>query len=154
MTYITRIGNKRILAKYFLYSLQINYLHCKLSASRSIFSCYATNFVKIEFLNQTAHHSLEMKTRLHSTKIETRALKLQLKRPESKLSEMVERNGVILEEELSADMCKVMDENDCQLQQELIVLRCTVALKPQQGKGDGWSYRAQPHADRTPGLGF
>ena len=42
MTYITRIANKRILAKYFLYSLQINYLHCKLSASRSIFSCYAT----------------------------------------------------------------------------------------------------------------
>ena len=27
---------------YFLYSLQINYLHWKLSASRSIFSCYAT----------------------------------------------------------------------------------------------------------------
>ena len=25
MTYITRIANKRILAKYFLYSLQINY---------------------------------------------------------------------------------------------------------------------------------
>ena len=42
MTYITRIANKRILAKYFLYSLQINYLHWKLSASRSIFSCYAT----------------------------------------------------------------------------------------------------------------
>ena len=43
MTYITRIANKRILAKYFLYSLQINYLHWKLSTSRSIFSCYATN---------------------------------------------------------------------------------------------------------------
>ena len=43
MTYITRIANKRILAKYFLYSLQINYLHWKLSASRSVFSCYATN---------------------------------------------------------------------------------------------------------------
>ena len=43
---ITRIANKRILAKYFLYSLQINYLHWKLSASRSIFSCYATNGVK------------------------------------------------------------------------------------------------------------
>ena len=42
MTYITRIANKRIFAKYFLYSLQINYLHWKLSASRSIFSCYAT----------------------------------------------------------------------------------------------------------------
>ena len=42
MTYVTRIANKRILAKYFLYSLQINYLHWKLSASRSIFSCYAT----------------------------------------------------------------------------------------------------------------
>ena len=42
MTYITRIANKRILAKNFLYSLQINYLHWKLSASRSIFSCYAT----------------------------------------------------------------------------------------------------------------
>ena len=42
MTYITRIANKRILAKYFLYSLQINYLNWKLSASRSIFSCYAT----------------------------------------------------------------------------------------------------------------
>ena len=42
MTYITRIANKRILAKYFLYSLQINYLHWKLSASRSIFSFYAT----------------------------------------------------------------------------------------------------------------
>ena len=42
MTYITRIGTKRILAKYFLYSLQISYLHWKLSASRSIFSCYAT----------------------------------------------------------------------------------------------------------------
>ena len=42
MTYITIIANKRILAKYFLYSLQINYLHWKLSASRSIFSCYAT----------------------------------------------------------------------------------------------------------------
>ena len=41
MTYITRIANKRILAKYFLYSLQINYLQWKLSASRSIFSCYA-----------------------------------------------------------------------------------------------------------------
>ena len=43
MTYITRIANKRILAKYFLYSLRINYLHWKLSTSRSIFSCYATN---------------------------------------------------------------------------------------------------------------
>ena len=42
MTYITRIANKRILAKYFLYRLQINYLHWKLSASRSIFSFYAT----------------------------------------------------------------------------------------------------------------
>ena len=42
MTYITRIANKRILAKYFLYSLQINYIHWKLNASRSIFSCYAT----------------------------------------------------------------------------------------------------------------
>ena len=42
MTYITRIATKRILAKYFIYSLQINYLHWKLSASRSIFSCYAT----------------------------------------------------------------------------------------------------------------
>ena len=42
MTYITRIANKRILAKYFLYSLQINYFHWKLSACRSIFSCYAT----------------------------------------------------------------------------------------------------------------
>ena len=42
MTYITRIANKRILAKCFLYSLHINYLHWKLSASRSIFSCYAT----------------------------------------------------------------------------------------------------------------
>ena len=42
MTYITRIANKRILAKYFLYSLKINYLHWKLSASRSIFSWYAT----------------------------------------------------------------------------------------------------------------
>ena len=36
----------------------------------------------------------------------------------------------------------------------LIVLGCTVAPKPQRGKGDGWSYRAQPHTDRTPGLGF
>ena len=59
-----------------------------------------------------------MKTRLHSTKIETRALKLRLKRLESKLSEMVKRNGVILEEELSADICKLMDENDSQVQQE------------------------------------
>ena len=42
MTYITRIATKRILVKYFLYSLQINYLHWKISASRSIFSCYAT----------------------------------------------------------------------------------------------------------------
>ena len=42
MTYITRIATKRILVKYFLYSLKINYLHCKLSASRSVFSCYAT----------------------------------------------------------------------------------------------------------------
>ena len=42
MTYITRIANKIILAKYFLHSLPINYLHWKLSASRSIFSCYAT----------------------------------------------------------------------------------------------------------------
>ena len=42
MTYITRIATKRILAKYFLYSLKINYLHWKLSASRSVFSCYAT----------------------------------------------------------------------------------------------------------------
>ena len=51
MTYITRIANKRILAKYFLYSLQINYLHWNLSASRSIFSCYAT-FVGLRlFLN-------------------------------------------------------------------------------------------------------
>ena len=49
MTYITRIANKRILAKYFLYSLQINYLHWKLSASRSIFSCYATYW--LVFLN-------------------------------------------------------------------------------------------------------
>ena len=42
MTYIIRIANKIILAKYFLYNLRINYLHWKLSASRSIFSCYAT----------------------------------------------------------------------------------------------------------------
>ena len=42
MNYITRIATKRILAKYFLYSLKINYLHWKLSASRSVFSCYAT----------------------------------------------------------------------------------------------------------------
>ena len=42
MTYITRIANRRILAKYFLRSLQINYLHWKLSAIRLIFSCYAT----------------------------------------------------------------------------------------------------------------
>ena len=42
MTYITRIDNKTILAKYFLYSLQIYYLLSKLSASRLIFSCYAT----------------------------------------------------------------------------------------------------------------
>ena len=42
MTCITRIANKRILAKYFLYSLQINYLQWKHIASRSIFSCYAT----------------------------------------------------------------------------------------------------------------
>ena len=35
-------SQKRIPAKYFLYSLQINYLHWKLSASTSIFSCYAT----------------------------------------------------------------------------------------------------------------
>ena len=42
MTYITRIANKRILAKYFLCSLQFNYLHLKPSASRSVFSCYAT----------------------------------------------------------------------------------------------------------------
>ena len=62
--------------------------------------------------------SPEMKTRLHSTKNETRALKLRLKRLESKLSELVERNGVILEEELSADMCKLMDENDSQVQEE------------------------------------
>ena len=54
----------------------------------------------------------------HSTKNETRALKLWLKRLESKLSELVERNGVILEEELSADMCKLMDENDIQVQEE------------------------------------
>ena len=46
MTYITRI-----LAKYFLYSLQINYLHCKLSASRSIFSCYATYFEQFPIIN-------------------------------------------------------------------------------------------------------
>ena len=45
MTYITRIATKRILAKYFLYSLKINYLHWKLSASRSVFSCYATFFI-------------------------------------------------------------------------------------------------------------
>ena len=42
MTYITRIANKRILAKYFLCSLRFNYLHLKPSASRSVFSCYAT----------------------------------------------------------------------------------------------------------------
>ena len=48
MTYITRIANKRILAKYFLYGLQINYLNWKPSASRSIFSCYAT-FVQSKF---------------------------------------------------------------------------------------------------------
>ena len=59
-----------------------------------------------------------MKTRLHSTKNEIRVLKLRLKKLESKLSEMVERNGVILEEELSADMCKLMDENDSQVQEE------------------------------------
>ena len=46
MSYITRIATKRILAKYFLYSLKINYLHWKLSASRSVFSCYATNTFK------------------------------------------------------------------------------------------------------------
>ena len=47
MTYVTRIANKRILAKYFLHSLQINYLHWKLSASRLIFSCYATYACKL-----------------------------------------------------------------------------------------------------------
>ena len=36
----------------------------------------------------------------------------------------------------------------------LIVLECTVAPKPQRRKGDNWSYRAQPLADCTPGLGF
>ena len=44
MTYITRTANKKILAKYFLHSLPINYLHWKHSASRSIFSWYATFF--------------------------------------------------------------------------------------------------------------
>ena len=62
--------------------------------------------------------SPEMKTQLHSTKNETRVLKLRLKKLESKLSEIVERNGVILEEELSADMSKLMDENDSQVQEE------------------------------------
>ena len=59
-----------------------------------------------------------MKTQLHSTKNETRVLKLRLNKLESQLSEMVERNGVILEEELSADMSKLMDENDSQVQEE------------------------------------
>ena len=54
MTYITRIANKRILAKYFLYSLQVNYLHWKLSASRSIFSCYATFFEDNSIITQSA----------------------------------------------------------------------------------------------------
>ena len=49
MTYITRIANKKILAKYFLHSLPINYLHWKHSASRSIFSLYATYGIGEEF---------------------------------------------------------------------------------------------------------
>ena len=56
MTYITRIANKRILAKYFLYSLQINYLHWKLSASRSIFSCCCHNCHR--YKSDSKHHFL------------------------------------------------------------------------------------------------
>ena len=57
MTYITRIANKKILAKYFLCSLQFNYLHLKPSASRSVFSCYATNVDQtfIDIIDATAN---------------------------------------------------------------------------------------------------
>ena len=56
MTYVTRIANKRVLAKYFLYSLQINYLRWKLSASRSIFSCYATYYEYTELISKNNQH--------------------------------------------------------------------------------------------------
>ena len=62
--------------------------------------------------------SPEKMARLHSTKNESRALKMRLKRLEAKLAEMVEKNGVTIDDVLSEDMCKMMAENDRRVQEE------------------------------------
>ena len=75
MTYITRIANKRFLAKYFLYSLQINYLHWKLSASRSIFSCYATYVWITNIIVKKFPNSVRMEETCHTIKTPLETLK-------------------------------------------------------------------------------
>ena len=55
---------------------------------------------------------------LHSAKNESRVLKMRLKRLEAKLAEMVEKNGVTIDDVLSKDMCKMMAENDRRVQEE------------------------------------
>ena len=62
--------------------------------------------------------SPEKMARLHSTKNESRALKMRLKRLEAKLAEMVEKNGVTIDDALSEDMCKMVAENDRRVQEE------------------------------------
>ena len=73
----------------------------------------ATSSVNYRYLT-----SPEKMARLHSTKNESRALKMRLKRLEAKLAEMVEKNGVTIDDALSEDMCKMMAENDRRVQEE------------------------------------
>ena len=57
---------KRILAKYFLYGLQINYLHWKFNASRSIFSYYATYGLERNWQPFVQNRTEEIKKMVHS----------------------------------------------------------------------------------------
>lgn len=73
----------------------------------------ATSSVNYRYL--TSH---EKKARLRSTKNETRAVRIRLKRLEVKLSEIVEKNGIVPDEELSTDMCDPVDQSDSHIRDQ------------------------------------
>jgi hypothetical protein len=62
--------------------------------------------------------SPEKMARLQTTKKETRALRMQLKRLEKKLSDALENDGVVLDDELSKDITTIINEVDSRVQHE------------------------------------
>lgn len=72
----------------------------------------ATSSVNYRFLTTP-----ERNAQLLSTKKETRALKMRVKRLELKLTGKIEEDGIVLDDKLSIDICQLMDDHDRQVRE-------------------------------------